>query len=116
MLISTYLFIFAQPLRFAYDVLIHHDVGLNSINRSALTSRNAVPIGAPAGLRSNSPVGNEGCTHDDTDEKTPIDVLLGFHLKWTYYENHTFPGIWGVVFGLWCTQSIDTTHIQKYFE
>ena len=105
MLISTYLFIFAQPLRFAYDVLIHHDVGLNSINRSALTSRNAVPIGVTVGLRSNSPVGNEGCTHDDTDEKTPIDVLLGLHL---YFENHTFPGIWGVVFGLWCS------HVHEY--
>ena len=30
-----------------------------------------------------------------------------YDLKGTYYENNTFPGIWGVVLGLWCS-NMDT--------
>ena len=34
--------------------------------------------------------------------------LVSVALKGTYYENNTFPGIWDVVLGLWCSH----THIN----
>ena len=36
--------------------------------------------------------------------------LFADHLKGTYSENNTFPGIWGVVLGLW------RSHTQTNFE
>ena len=36
--------------------------------------------------------------------------IIAIILKGTCYENNTFPGIWGVVLGLWCS------HTHKNFE
>uniref|UniRef100_A0A8C4ZZL0 ATP-binding cassette, sub-family A (ABC1), member 4a n=1 Tax=Gadus morhua TaxID=8049 RepID=A0A8C4ZZL0_GADMO len=33
------------------------------------------------------------------------EVLVSVSLKGTYYENNTFPWIWGVVLGVWCSHT-----------
>ena len=30
---------------------------------------------------------------------------MQYYVKGDYYENNTFPGIWGVVLGLWCSHT-----------
>ena len=44
------------------------------------------------------------------EEEEEEEEVQNIRLKGTYCENNTFPGIWGVVLGLWCS------HMHTNFE
>ena len=52
------------------------------------------------------------------DLGSPVEMseFLTKDLKRTYYENNTFPGIWGVVSGLWCCHMHWIMSVHAFFE